>query len=166
MLVAEVERARDRRDWSEDQWAKAFDWLEKQGFDLNSVDIDQGTLEAVLPRLRAESEAGREPPDGEIRVPPAPDLSINGRKRTAVDNAIQTLGVDALLKKPQKVREPEIKKLAESELGGSTVTERYVRNRLAEAKRGTFLGSGPIKFLAMGWIDWFMGEARRLRHGW
>jgi hypothetical protein len=57
------------------------------------------------------------------------------RKRRAVDAAINTMGVDALMKMSQKVREPQIKELAELKLGGLTVSERYVRMRLRNAGR-------------------------------
>lgn len=133
-LVAEVERARDKRDWSKDQWAQARDWLEEHGFDLDAADIDQRTLEAAMLRLRRDPEAGREPRDVERSAAPAPDLSTtSGRKRGAVDAAIKTLRVDALRNMPLKVRERKIKELAESQLGGLSVSERYVRARLAAA---------------------------------
>jgi predicted GNAT family acetyltransferase len=44
-LVAEVERARDKRDWCEAQWAQAFEWLEGHGF---ADDIDEDALEEAI----------------------------------------------------------------------------------------------------------------------
>jgi hypothetical protein len=130
-LVAEVERARDRRDWRQHQWSRAFDWLGDHSFDLDAADIDQGALEAAMLALRREITPGAEPPDDERSAAPAPDFSTSGRKRQAVDAGIKAIGLDALRNLPLKVREPKIKELAESQLGGLTVTEHYTRERLA-----------------------------------
>jgi hypothetical protein len=55
-LVAEVEQARDKRDWSEDQWERAFVWLEENGFHLDADEIDQDAFEAAMFRLRAQPQ--------------------------------------------------------------------------------------------------------------
>jgi hypothetical protein len=106
-----------------------------------SVGHNPGTWPGVMFRrddvLREWSQLGINAvaPSNEVQTSdaPVPDLSVNGRKRRAVDAAIERLNVDALRTRPQKVRELEIKNLAEAELGGLTVTQRYVRERLAEA---------------------------------
>ena len=153
-LVAEVERARDRRDWSKDQWAQALDWLEEQDFDLDAADIDQDTLEAAIAkqwvakpdvlrrdevvRLRGELESGKEPQPVEVEAISdllKEHLSKNELKRRAVDAAIETLGVDALLKLRQKPREGKVMDfVVEGTQGRVTVTDRYVRERFKKAK--------------------------------
>jgi hypothetical protein len=40
ILVVEVERARDRRDWREHQFAEAYDWLDDHNFHLPPIDSD------------------------------------------------------------------------------------------------------------------------------
>jgi hypothetical protein len=50
-----------------------------------------------------------------------------------VGAAIRSLGVYALMEMPQKAREQKIGELAKPQLGGLTVSERYVRERLASA---------------------------------
>jgi hypothetical protein len=47
-LVAEVERARDRRDWMENQYGQVYDWLEAHGFDIESEDLDRSAFEAAF----------------------------------------------------------------------------------------------------------------------
>jgi hypothetical protein len=47
-LMAEADRACDRRDWMDAQFEAACDWLEEQGFDLDSDQIDQGRFERAF----------------------------------------------------------------------------------------------------------------------
>jgi hypothetical protein len=54
--VAEVEQARDKRDYSEDQWKRVFDWLAENGFDLDADHIDQDAFEAAMLSLCAQSQ--------------------------------------------------------------------------------------------------------------
>jgi hypothetical protein len=62
-------------------------------------------------------------------------LASNERKRLAVDAAIETLGVDVLVAMPQKVREHKIIATVKATEGGLSVTDRYVRERLSNAKK-------------------------------
>jgi hypothetical protein len=60
-LVAEVERARDRRDYSEEQLERAFDWLESHSFNIDASNIASGALaremEKDFPSNKASGEA-------------------------------------------------------------------------------------------------------------
>jgi hypothetical protein len=96
----------------------------------------------LSPAVFGQPTSDREPPKRQggaasshhaRRSPATRPSGKNERKRQAVDAAIGKFGVDALMVMPQKEREQRIKELAEPELGGLTVSERYVRQRLALA---------------------------------
>jgi hypothetical protein len=66
-LAAEVERARDRRDWMEAQYDAVFDWLETRGFDPHSDLIDQAEFEKAFAACFKGGEAvgrGADEPSG------------------------------------------------------------------------------------------------------
>lgn len=47
-LIAEADRARDRRDWIEAEREAIFEWFETRGFDLDSDCIEKGRFEVAL----------------------------------------------------------------------------------------------------------------------
>jgi hypothetical protein len=60
-LLAEVTKARDRRNWSKEQEDEVFDWLEGHGFDVEAASFDHdallGELEKDFPSTPAMSAA-------------------------------------------------------------------------------------------------------------
>jgi hypothetical protein len=80
-LVAEVDRARDRRDWCDQQWALAFDWLEEHGFDLEATGIDEDTFDAAAVSLRELEPAAAEVGEAPMRALKA-SAGETGSKRT------------------------------------------------------------------------------------
>ena len=47
-LVAEIERARDRRDWREAQYERVSQWLERRGFDIERDSFDAEKFERAF----------------------------------------------------------------------------------------------------------------------
>ena len=56
-IVEEVEQARDRRDFMEEQSERAFDWLEDHGFDPDASSLDREALFSALAGMTADSES-------------------------------------------------------------------------------------------------------------
>ncbi len=76
-----------------------------------------------------------QPDEGEAgKAAPEEVLSLNKRKRRAVDAAIRELGVDALAPMDQKRREAAVIDLVKKRPDSLTVTDRYVRGRFKVAK--------------------------------
>jgi hypothetical protein len=62
-LMAEADRARDRRDWMEAQRKAVFDWFESRGFDHDSDDIDKARFETALVAPHTRGVATKQPPN-------------------------------------------------------------------------------------------------------
>jgi hypothetical protein len=63
-LMAEVHRARDRRDWKEAQYEAVFEWLQNHGFDLDSDRINRvGFEKALAACFKVQAEVRRSPSD-------------------------------------------------------------------------------------------------------
>ncbi len=62
-LVAEVEQARDRRDYMSAQIERAFDWLEDHGFDADASSLDLEALLGELTRTNKTGQNGAEAPN-------------------------------------------------------------------------------------------------------
>lgn len=60
-LMAEADRARDRRDWMEAQCEAVFDWFESRGFDLDSDRIDKARFDVALAAPHKRGAADRQP---------------------------------------------------------------------------------------------------------
>ena len=89
-------------------------------------------------RLYKELGSGEEPETVKVEasdVPPAPDFSVNGRKRRAVAAAFENMGVASLAEMSQKEREGKVIEFVERNHNGLTVTGRYVRERFATERR-------------------------------
>ena len=85
-LMAEVDRARDRRDWMEAQYEAVFDWLETRGFDLDSDRIDKAGFEKVFAACFKGGAAVRRSPSDASKSsgPAAPPSAAEPIYRTGV----------------------------------------------------------------------------------
>jgi hypothetical protein len=72
-LLAEADRARDRRDWMEAQREAVFDWFETRGFDLDCDRINQARFETALAMPHKRGAAARQPPQ---QAEPVPSVDV------------------------------------------------------------------------------------------
>jgi hypothetical protein len=86
------------------------------------------------PRPGAREPATRKSCPKNARSAPPHKLGKNERKRLAVDAAIKELGVDVFADMTQKARRQAVEQRAGPKLGGLTVSDRYVSERLTVAK--------------------------------
>jgi hypothetical protein len=70
LLAAEAARARDRREWCDEQWARAFRWLKNRGFDTDAATVDGEALVKEVARAFPQN---------------APASKRKGGRPTAVD---------------------------------------------------------------------------------
>jgi hypothetical protein len=86
------------------------------------------------PRPSALEPATRQSSPKNARSAPPHKLGKNERKRLAVDATIQELGVDVFADMTQKARRQAVEQRAGPKLGGLTISDRYVSERLTVAK--------------------------------
>jgi len=138
-LVAEVERARDRRDWMDEQQDSARDWLESHGFDIDGEIIDAEALATALedafpsgPEMSSRNATSASA-EGVLATGDGNNTKgINQRKRESVLQAIEHSGREHLSRMRQKGRELSIIDYCKRE--GLSVSDRYVREIWAEER--------------------------------
>jgi len=89
-LVAEVERARDRRDWREHQLAEAYDWLDDHNF--HHAPIDSCALARELRRCFSQVSVAPAKKGGR---PPAVDWTVVERETLRLMDDNGDFGADS-----------------------------------------------------------------------